>query len=73
MGLKPKAVVVIDIASGRVVKRYATATEAAEARRCSASTATAPSVSPARMAAMAAACSSSMRARLAASAKYRLR
>lgn len=34
MGLKPRAVVVIDIDSGRVVKRYATAMEAADEEFC---------------------------------------
>ena len=34
MGLKPRAVVVIDIKSGRVVKRYASMTEAKEEEFC---------------------------------------
>ena len=34
MGLKPRAVVVIDIESGHVVKRYASMTEAKEEDFC---------------------------------------
>lgn len=34
MGLKPRAVVVIDIESGHVVKRYASMTEAKEEEFC---------------------------------------
>ena len=34
MGLKPRAVVVIDIESGRVVKRYETLGSAKKAERC---------------------------------------